>query len=55
MRDPAARHASFEYYRTLDATAEHVQRWHGQGPLTIPVLAIGGLRQGAVAGRRLRS
>ncbi|MGW7052949.1 alpha/beta fold hydrolase [Streptomyces sp. NPDC054887] len=42
LRDPAARRASFEYYRTLDTTAEHVQHWRDQGPLTIPVLAIGG-------------
>jgi pimeloyl-ACP methyl ester carboxylesterase len=42
LRDPAARRASFEYYRTLDTTAEHVQRWRDEGLLTIPVLAIGG-------------
>lgn len=42
LRDPAARRASFEYYRTLDTTAEHVQRWRDEGLLTIPVLAMGG-------------
>lgn len=43
LRDPAARHANFEVYRRLDETAEQFQRWHKEeGPLTIPVLAIGG-------------
>jgi pimeloyl-ACP methyl ester carboxylesterase len=42
LRDPAARRASFEYYRTLDTTTEQVLRWKDEGPLTIPVLAIGG-------------
>ncbi|MYS92302.1 MULTISPECIES: alpha/beta fold hydrolase [Streptomyces] len=42
LRDPAALRASFEYYRTLDTSAEHVLRWRDEGPLTIPVLAIGG-------------
>ncbi|MFE1835716.1 alpha/beta fold hydrolase [Streptomyces sviceus] len=42
LRDPAALHASFEYYRTLDESAQQAQRWRDEGPLTIPVLAIGG-------------
>jgi pimeloyl-ACP methyl ester carboxylesterase len=42
LRDPAALHASFEYYRTLDESAQQAKRWHDEGPLTIPVLAIGG-------------
>lgn len=42
LRDPAALRASFEYYRTLDTSAEHTLRWRDEGPLTIPVLAIGG-------------
>ena len=42
LRDPAARHASFEIYLQLGETAEQFQRWHKEGPLTIPVLAIGG-------------
>ncbi|MFI5798957.1 alpha/beta fold hydrolase [Streptomyces sp. NPDC051677] len=43
LRDPAARHASFEVYRRLDETAEQFQHWNKEGgPLTIPVLAIGG-------------
>lgn len=42
LRDPAALHASFEYYRTLDESAEQARRWRDEGPLTIPVLAIGG-------------
>lgn len=43
LRDPAARHASFEVYRRLAETAEQFRRWHKEGgPLTIPVLAIGG-------------
>ncbi|KDN78060.1 hydrolase [Streptomyces olindensis] len=43
LRDPAAVRASFEVYRRLDETAEQFQRSHKEdGPLTIPVLAIGG-------------
>ncbi|GAA3793922.1 alpha/beta fold hydrolase [Streptomyces phyllanthi] len=42
LRDPAALHAVFEYYRTLDEWPEQVQRWRDEGPLSIPVLAIGG-------------
>lgn len=42
LRDPAALHASFEYYRTLDTSAEQILRWRDEGPLSIPVLAIGG-------------
>ncbi|MFJ1732962.1 alpha/beta fold hydrolase [Streptomyces sp. NPDC088254] len=42
LRDPSALRASFEYYRTLDTSAEHALRWRDEGPLTIPVLAIGG-------------
>ncbi|MDT0317856.1 alpha/beta fold hydrolase [Streptomyces millisiae] len=42
LRDPAALRANFEFYRRLDETAEQVQRWSTEGPLTIPVLAIGG-------------
>lgn len=39
LRDPAALHASFEYFRA-DA-APQILAWHQEGPLTIPVLAIG--------------
>ncbi|WP_030949956.1 alpha/beta fold hydrolase [Streptomyces sp. NRRL S-646] len=42
LRDPAALHAVFEYYRTLDEWSEQVQRWRDEGPLSIPVLAMGG-------------
>ncbi|MGW4987784.1 alpha/beta fold hydrolase [Streptomyces mirabilis] len=42
LRDPSALHAVFEYYRTLDEWPEQVQRWRDEGPLSIPVLAIGG-------------
>ncbi|MFJ9711673.1 alpha/beta fold hydrolase [Streptomyces sp. NPDC101234] len=42
LRDPAALHAVFEYYRTLDQWSEQVQRWRDDGPLNIPVLAVGG-------------
>ncbi|MBG7702360.1 alpha/beta hydrolase [Streptomyces sp. MC1] len=42
LRDPAALRASFEYYRTLDTSAQHALRWRDEGPLSIPVLAIGG-------------
>ncbi|MBZ6256186.1 alpha/beta fold hydrolase [Streptomyces olivaceus] len=42
LRDPAARHASFEIYRHIEETAEQFQRWRQEGPLAIPVLAIGG-------------
>ncbi|WP_374938414.1 alpha/beta fold hydrolase [Streptomyces sp. Ru62] len=42
LRDPAALRASFEYYRTIDASAEYVLRWRDEGLLAIPVLAIGG-------------
>ncbi|MFJ9736604.1 alpha/beta fold hydrolase [Streptomyces sp. NPDC101166] len=42
LRDPAALRASFEFYRTLETSAEHVLRWRDEGPLTIPVLAVGG-------------
>ena len=42
LRDPAALHAVFEYYRTLDEWPEQVHRWRDEGPLSIPVLAIGG-------------
>ncbi|MFE4825056.1 alpha/beta fold hydrolase [Streptomyces sp. NPDC056704] len=42
LRDPAALHAVFEYYRTLDEWPEQVQRWRDEGPLSIPVLAVGG-------------
>jgi pimeloyl-ACP methyl ester carboxylesterase len=42
LRDPAALRASFEYYRTLDTSAEQALRWRDEGPLSIPVLAIGG-------------
>ncbi|MET7355799.1 alpha/beta fold hydrolase [Streptomyces mirabilis] len=41
LRNPAALHAVFEYYRTLDEWPEQV-RWRDEGPLSIPVLAIGG-------------
>lgn len=42
LRDPTARHTIFEYYRTLDEWPAQVQRWRDEGPLDIPVLAIGG-------------
>ncbi|MET7978261.1 hypothetical protein ABZW44_35740 [Streptomyces mirabilis] len=42
LRNPAALHAVFEYYRTLDEWPEQVQRWRDEGPLSIPVLDIGG-------------
>ncbi|MFI6741238.1 alpha/beta fold hydrolase [Nonomuraea sp. NPDC050451] len=42
LRDPAALRASFEFYRRLDESAQQIQRWHDEGPLSIPVLAIGG-------------
>jgi pimeloyl-ACP methyl ester carboxylesterase len=46
LRDPAALHASFEFFRVLmsEESAEQFQRWQQEGPLTIPVLAIGGER-----------
>ncbi|WP_055711960.1 alpha/beta fold hydrolase [Streptomyces torulosus] len=43
LPDPATRHAHFEIPRRLDETAEQFQRWCTEGgPLTAPVLAIGG-------------
>jgi pimeloyl-ACP methyl ester carboxylesterase len=42
LRDPTARHTVFEYYRHFDEWSEQVHRWRDEGPLTIPVLAIGG-------------
>lgn len=41
LRDPAALRASFEYYRE-ESFAEKAQALRDQGPLTVPVLAIGG-------------
>ncbi|WP_405810729.1 alpha/beta hydrolase [Streptomyces sp. NBC_00210] len=41
LRDPAALHASFEFYRAQQS-AEQVLHWRQEGPLTIPVLAVGG-------------
>ncbi|KOV92898.1 hydrolase [Streptomyces sp. NRRL B-3648] len=42
LRDPAALRASFAYYRSLDESARQAQRWRDEGPLSVPVLAIGG-------------
>ncbi|MEO3806029.1 alpha/beta hydrolase [Nonomuraea sp. B1E8] len=52
LRDPAALHASFEYYRA-DASAQ-VRRWRRLGPLTIPVLAIGGELSGTYVEQVMR-
>ncbi|WP_075779887.1 alpha/beta fold hydrolase [Streptomyces acidiscabies] len=41
LRDPAALRASFAYYRSLDTSTRQVLRWRDEGPLTVPVLAIG--------------
>ncbi|MFF4016132.1 alpha/beta fold hydrolase [Streptomyces sp. NPDC001843] len=40
LRDPAALHASFEFYRADHAPL--LTAWQQEGPLDIPVLAIGG-------------
>ncbi|SFG70284.1 alpha/beta fold hydrolase [Streptomyces mirabilis] len=40
LRDPAALHASFEFYRADNAPL--LSAWQKEGPLEIPVLAIGG-------------
>jgi pimeloyl-ACP methyl ester carboxylesterase len=42
LRDPATLRAGFEYYRTLETSAEHALRRRDEGPLTIPALATGG-------------
>ena len=44
LRDPAALHANFEFYRAImtEECEAQVLRWQQDGPLTIPVLAIGG-------------
>ena len=43
VRDPAALHAAFEFYRRLDQTSEQVRQARADGgALNIPVLAIGG-------------
>lgn len=46
LRDPDALHASFEYFRTMmsEQSAGQFLAWQKEGPLTIPVLAIGGER-----------
>ncbi|MFI5843960.1 alpha/beta fold hydrolase [Catenuloplanes sp. NPDC051500] len=41
LRDPAALHASFEFYRAWES-ADQVKAWHAAGMLEIPVLALGG-------------
>lgn len=41
LREPAALHASFEFYRRLDETAGALHALRERGPVTIPVLAIG--------------
>ncbi len=43
LRDPAALHASFEFYRAGEGAAQ-IAAWAAAGPLTIPVLAAGGER-----------
>jgi pimeloyl-ACP methyl ester carboxylesterase len=41
LRDPAALHASFEFYRAGES-ADQILACHAEGPLRIPVLALGG-------------
>lgn len=41
LRDPAALHASFEFYRTFEESAQQMLHWRDEGSLRIPVLAIG--------------
>ncbi|GGL07686.1 alpha/beta fold hydrolase [Mangrovihabitans endophyticus] len=41
LRDPAALHASFQFYRAEESVAQ-VVGWHHDGQLDMPVLAIGG-------------
>lgn len=43
LRDPDALHASFEFYRA-ERSAEQIAALAGEGPLEIPVLAVGGER-----------
>jgi pimeloyl-ACP methyl ester carboxylesterase len=43
LREPNALRASFEFYRAEESSA-HILRWQQEGPLAIPVLAMGGER-----------
>lgn len=48
LRDPAALHASFEFYRAEEGAAQ-IAALVAAGPLTIPVLAAGGERSSGEA------